>query len=188
MFLVFIMIFAFYVDLTDKMVEDRERKALIKRAYTDELTRLHNRRYCAEHMEKINTAGERDYVVVCLDLNNLKTVNDTYGHMRGDVLIKSAADVISQTFSEQGVVGRMGGDEFVAIVQHVDEAWMEEKIKEFAENIAGKNQEDRELHLSIAYGYAFGTETGEKDIEKVYQIADNRMYENKKAAKRAENS
>lgn len=187
MFLAFIMIFAFYVDLTDKMVKDTQQKALIKRAYTDELTQLSNRRYCAEHMEKINTNGERDYVVVCFDLNNLKIVNDTYGHTRGDVLIKSAADVISQTFSAQSVVGRMGGDEFVAILEHVDEAWMEEKIKEFAENIARKNQEDRELHLSIAYGFAFGTEVEEKDIEKVYQIADNRMYENKKAAKRAEN-
>ena len=184
MLLVFIMIFAFYVDLTNKMMKNTERKALIKRAYTDELTQISNRRYCAEHMLKINGTGEMDYVVVCFDLNNLKIVNDTYGHTRGDVLIKSAADVISRTFSSQGVVGRMGGDEFVAILQHVDEAWMEEKMKEFIEHVGRKNQEDPGMYLSIACGYAFGKESEEKDIEKVYQIADNRMYENKKAAKR----
>ena len=184
MLLVFIMIFAFYVDLTKKMMKNTERKILIERAYTDELTQLANRRYCAEYMSKINGNGEMDYAVICFDLNNLKIVNDTYGHTRGDVLIKSAADVISQTFSSQGVVGRMGGDEFVVILQHVNEAWMEEKMKEFAEHVGRKNQEDPGMHLSIACGYAFGKESEEKDIEKVYQIADNRMYENKKAAKR----
>lgn len=186
MFLVFIMIFVFYVDLTDKIMQDTERKTLIKRAYTDELTQLSNRRSCAEYMTKINTEEDTDYVVICMDLNNLKMVNDTYGHMRGDVLIKNAADVIVQTFAVEGVVGRMGGDEFIVILQHVDEAWMEEKMKEFALHIARKNEEDPEIQLSIAYGYAFGTESKEKDIEKVYQIADNRMYENKNEAKRKE--
>ena len=70
---------------------------MIKRAYTDELTQLSNRSYCAEYMSKINTEQELDYAVVCLDLNNLKKVNDTYGHMRGDVLIKNAADIIAKT-------------------------------------------------------------------------------------------
>lgn len=188
MALVFIMIFVFYVDLTDKMMQDTERKTLIKRAYTDELTQLSNRRSCAEYMTKINTEEDMDYVVVCMDLNNLKIVNDTYGHMRGDMLIKNAADVIAQTFAAEGVVGRMGGDEFIAILQHVDGAWMEEKMKEFALYIARKNEEDPEIQLSIAYGYAFGTESKEKDIEKVYQIADNRMYENKNETKRKEKS
>ena len=80
----------------------------------------------------------------------------------------------------------MGGDEFIAILQHVDETWMKEKMKEFADNVLRKNQEDPQLHLSIAYGYAFGNESEEKDIEKVYQIADNRMYEHKKATKNKE--
>lgn len=183
MIFVFIMIFTFYIDLTEKMMKDSQQKALIKQAYTDELTQLSNRRYCAEQMVKINEKQDFDYAVVCFDLNNLKITNDTYGHMRGDVLIKSAAEAISQTFSTQGVVGRMGGDEFIAILQHVDEVWMKEKMKEFHGNMERKNQEDEELHLSIAYGYAFGKETKEKDIEKVYQMADKRMYANKQAAK-----
>lgn len=186
MILVFIMIFTFYIDLTEKMMKDTQQKALIKQAYTDELTQLSNRRYCAEQMVKINEEQDFDYAVVCFDLNNLKITNDTYGHMRGDVLIKSAAEVISQTFSTQGVVGRMGGDEFIAILQHVDEVWMKERMKVFHANMERKNQEDTGLHLSIAYGYAFGKETEEKDIEKVYQVADNRMYENKQAAKKTE--
>lgn len=61
-------------------------------------------------------------------------------------------------------------------------------MKEFALHIVRKNEEDPEIQLSIACGYAFGTESKEKDIEKVYQIADNRMYENKKEAKRKEKS
>ena len=98
-------------------MKDTERKSLIQRAYTDEMTELHNRRYCTEYMEKINENREENYTIICFDLNNLKETNDNYGHTRGDLLIQSAAQVIKDTFSKKGVVGRMGGDEFIAILK-----------------------------------------------------------------------
>lgn len=183
MIFIFILIISFYINLTRKMMQETERISLIKSAYTDELTQLNNRRYCSEHMKKINEDRTGDYAIICFDLNNLKVINDTYGHSKGDILIKSAADIIRKTFEKQGVVGRMGGDEFIAILSISNKEQLELLLKQFHDNIFQKNQEVNDLNISIAYGYAFSGEIEEKDIEKIYQIADDRMYENKKEYK-----
>lgn len=184
MVLIFILILVFYVELTEKLMKETERKFLIKSAYTDELTQLHNRRYCSEYMKKIGSENCSDYTVVSFDLNNLKTINDTYGHTKGDVLIKSAADVIAETFQEAGVVGRMGGDEFIAILTTACREDIESLMEKLSENIKKKNQ-NQDLDLSISYGYALSTETEEKNIEKLYQMADDRMYDMKKEYKKS---
>lgn len=184
MIFIFILIVAFYINLTQKMMKEAEQKSLIKSAYTDELTQLYNRRYCSENMNKIDSDKNAEYIVVCFDLNNLKIVNDTYGHSKGDVLIKSAADVILKTFQKYGFVGRMGGDEFIAVLNTSKEIEIEKLMVKFNNNILRRNQEVKDLNMSIAYGYALSCEIKEKNIEKVYQMADDRMYENKKQYKR----
>lgn len=183
MVFVFILIISFYMNLAYKMMEEAERNSLLKSAYTDELTQLHNRRYCSEHMAQIDGEKTENYTVVCFDLNNLKVINDTYGHAKGDILIKSAADVIGRTFEEHGFVGRMGGDEFIAVILTSAKKEIEALMEQFQENIAKKNCEVENLNMSISYGYACSDELPEKDIEKVFQKADDRMYEYKKQYK-----
>ncbi len=183
MTLIFILLLSFYFEITQKMMLEAERNSLIKSAYTDELTQLHNRRYCMEYMNKIREEGTCDYTVVCFDLNNLKTVNDTYGHAQGDILIKSAAEVIAETFGSHGIAARMGGDEFIAIIDTADEKKAAAYMKQFQLNINKKNQQISGLDLSIACGFSSGREDG-ADIEKVYQTADDRMYEHKKLMKK----
>lgn len=179
---IFVLISSFYIDLTQKLMQETERNFLIKSAYTDELTQIHNRRYCMEYMNKIKDSESFNYTVICFDLNNLKTVNDTRGHAMGDILIKSAADVIAETFEKHGLVARMGGDEFIAIIETSEEAEINRLTELFQTNIDHKNQEVTDLNMSIAYGYA-SCNPKEYNIEKIYQIADNRMYEKKKRMK-----
>lgn len=182
MIFICILFVSFYIEMTQKMMEQKERDFLIKSAYTDELTQLHNRRYCMEYMNKLREERNFKYTVICFDLNNLKTVNDTYGHAKGDVLIRSAAEVIAETFEDYGVVARMGGDEFVAVIGTADEEKLVSLMKEFVQNIDRKNHVIKDLNMSIAYGYASGSQS-DSDIEKVYQTADDRMYEKKKQMK-----
>lgn len=184
MIFVFILIGTFYINLTQKMMQENERNFLIKSAYTDELTQLHNRRYCVEHMLRIRENKEQDYAVVCFDVNNLKTINDTYGHAKGDILIKSAADVIAETFGKNGMVARMGGDEFIAILTTSAKERVAALMEQFQINLRKKNQAVKDFEISIACGCAYGNEE-ESDIEKVYQLADDLMYENKQQMKRA---
>ena len=178
------LLISFYLDLTEKMMQETERNFLIKSAYTDELTQIHNRRYCMEYMTRIKEMEDPDYTVFCFDLNNLKTTNDTLGHARGDVLIKSAAEVIVDAFEPHGIVARMGGDEFIAIAETNNSEKISTMIGEFQKNILQKNEEIPDLHLSIAFGYA-SCSPKEYNIEKIYQIADDLMYENKQQMKKA---
>ncbi len=182
MVFIFILILSFYIDLTQKLMREAERNSLIKSAYTDELTQLHNRRYCMEYMNRLREEHVSDYTIICFDLNNLKTVNDTYGHAKGDILIRSAADVLAQTFGEYGVVARMGGDEFICILDTVQKEKIAGLMGKFQANIEEKNRQVEGLNMSIACGCASG-EKGGGDIEKVYQSADDRMYEHKKQMK-----
>lgn len=177
-----VLLVSFYIDLTQKMMQETERNFLIKSAYTDELTQIHNRRYCMEYMTRIKEIDDPNYTVFCFDLNNLKITNDTYGHAQGDILIKSAAHVIVDAFEPHGIVARMGGDEFIAIVETDDSKTISAMIGEFQDNICKINEEIPDLHLSIAYGYA-SCSPKEYNIEKIYHIADGHMYENKQAMK-----
>ena len=182
MIFICILFLSFYIEMTQSMMQQKERDFLIKRAYTDELTQLHNRRYCMEYMSKLKEERDFKYTVLCFDVNNLKTVNDTYGHAKGDRLIRSAAEVIAKTFEPHGFVARVGGDEFVAVIKTSDESEISLLIEQFLRDTASKNQTVKDLNLSIAYGYACGSQS-DHDIEKVYQVADDRMYEKKRQMK-----
>lgn len=184
MVFVFILIIDFYMDMTRKAMQETERNSLLKSAYTDDLTQLNNRRYCKEYMHKIDKGSTDGYTVFCFDLNNLKIMNDTYGHARGDALIKSAAAVIAETFRDYGIVARMGGDEFAAVLETSDEGKVSGLTGKLLENIDRKNKENPGLNMSMAYGYACGSQE-ESNIEKLYQVADNRMYEHKEQMKKS---
>ena len=141
MIFICILFVSFYLEMTQRMMEQKERNFLIKSAYTDELTRIHNRRYCMEYMEKLKEQKNFNYTVICFDVNNLKVTNDTYGHARGDVLLKCAAEVLEQTFGEQGLVARMGGDEFVAILETAEEVRIGMLIEQFLQNVSKKKSD-----------------------------------------------
>lgn len=181
---IFILFVTFYINMTQHLMQEAERSFLIKSAYTDELTQIHNRRYCIEYMNRIKASEELNYTVFCFDLNSLKYVNDTFGHAKGDILIKSAAEVIAMTFEPHGIVARMGGDEFIAISETADVTETAAMMKQFQSNIDRKNHEIPDLNMSIACGYA-SCSAREYNIDKIYQLADDRMYENKKQMKQA---
>lgn len=183
-FMIFIgiLVIDLYMRVVKAMMEEHEKEVLIKRAYTDDLTQLYNRGYCSDYMDRLRHEKAR-YGIINFDLNNLKTTNDTHGHIKGDELICHAASVIQNAFCNNGVVGRMGGDEFIAIVDTSDSAKIEEMISKFIDSIKDVNDENPGLDLSISYGYATSDELNDESPEKVYQMADKRMYEFKRKTK-----
>ena len=183
---VVILIYIFFLDITEKIMHEKERELLIHRAYYDELTELHNRRYCSEYMDKLEESDLPTTAVVCFDVNNLKIVNDTQGHAMGDLLITDSANVINKTFGEYGIVGRMGGDEFIALLTINDSNILTDLLKEFGNNIRKNNKSTPNFPVSIAVGAAFGKDEQVDNIEKLFCIADQRMYENKKEIKQRE--
>ena len=79
-------------------------------AYTDNLTGLYNRRFCEERLKSYRY-NNIPFTIINFDMNGLKATNDTHGHSSGDKLIKGFADILTKSFGDKGIVGRMGGDE-----------------------------------------------------------------------------
>lgn len=165
-----------YYEAVSHMIEDKEKQLLIDRAYKDGLTGLNNHRYCAEYMEKLDKNENEEYTIVSIDLNDLKKINDKYGHLRGDELIRQAADIIKEVFSDYGVVGRLGGDEFIVIMDKCEKEQVENLLKTFDRRM-------KENNISMAYGYAMATELEIRNTSKAYQLADERMYKHKRQIK-----
>lgn len=164
-------------DVSKSIIAKHEKEQLIKRAYTDDLTQINNRTFCSEYMAALDSKKNPRYTIINLDLNNLKITNDTLGHAQGDQLLISAAKVISETFSTSGIVGRMGGDEFIAIIPSIDSSKIDKLMDKFDTLM-------KEANVSIAHGVAYSSEFKNPTTELVYDLADDRMYENKKLQKK----
>lgn len=91
----------------------RREQSLIYKSMTDELTGCYNRRAYEEDLLKCDN---KEYIYVSMDVNGLKTVNDTFGHEAWDELIKGASNCMCKIFGSYGKVYRTGGDEFAAVL------------------------------------------------------------------------
>jgi len=150
----------------------RTREHLEGLAYTDALTGLMNRAKCMQYMAQIS--GK--YAVISLDLDNLKTVNDTLGHIEGDRMIKAFAEILKHAFAGAALIGRTGGDEFMVVVENPSEDTCEIMLQNMEEKIAAFNQNDKVINISTSYGYASSEETKSHKAEDVFMLADERMY------------
>lgn len=155
-------------------------------AYMDMMTKTKNRTAFEREIEDIKGSGSRyrRIAVLLFDLNGLKTVNDTLGHLAGDKIITGAADCIKDVFGGLGDCYRIGGDEFTVIVK--DKAVDEEKLRRcFAQAIRHYNERE-EIKLSIAFGAAGQEFTGKepRDMEILLKRADEDMYKKKRELKR----
>ncbi len=149
-------------------------------AYEDGLTGLGNR---TAYDERLAAFKANALTIFVFDINNLKYVNDTYGHHAGDEMIKAGADIIEAVFGGIGKCYRTGGDEFVCLADSIVDA--EAYAVEFQKEIQNFNQKDTLIFpLAIAIGYeAF---EGCNDISLAVEAADQKMYENKKELKKNE--
>lgn len=166
-----------------------QSEILEKMAYTDVLTGCANRAAYETYMDQLQAKAEEDpgndFMVVSFDLNNLKQVNDRFGHETGDRHIRAAADILEKAFGSRGRFFRTGGDEFMALMTEPDlEACVLAAIKEMRDLEEAYNQkEDRPYPLHIACGYSRISETQGRSLREAARISDGRMYQNKKEIK-----
>lgn len=145
-----------------------------KNATTDVMTGLLNRRGYEMALNTYNDEGmPMDFVYVSIDLNGLKTVNDTLGHAAGDELIKAAAACIREAFGRYGKAFRVGGDEFAAIV-HADSGLLEQIKADFEERTANW-QGELINSVSASCGYV-SISKADIALEEIIRLADERMY------------
>lgn len=156
------------------------RELYLKRmSEIDDMTQLFNknkyRSMVSEYYPSIKNVG-----VIFWDVNGLKETNDTLGHVAGDKLISNIAESIKEFTSDSKRAYRVGGDEFVMIVEKANEKKIKDIISQWEKNIEEINKSE-EVALSAAVGFAVGDGA---DIAVVIKEADDNMYQNKIAMKK----
>ena len=169
--------------LVSALKKNMELEHMTKMAYLDKLTGLKNRRAYEEYLSilraKKDISGQTDdLTIVMLDVNGLKCTNDTLGHFAGDELIIKTADCIRSCFGMYGNCYRTGGDEFVVIARMSDEDY---KISERTLRDKLAHFEGRYINgISISIGKVRQNEFSDKSLDEILDIADKRMYKNKR--------
>ena len=143
----------------------------------DVMTELYNRAYFDETLLGLEANRKDPIAMIVIDLNNLKPVNDRYGHQMGDRLIRRTAEVLRAGVSEGHITARIGGDEFVIIMPGSSLADTQGLIERIQSLVVMNNKYYREPELSLSLGAAV---SGPRvSLEKVISLADDEMYKNK---------
>lgn len=187
---VFIVCFAISSQIeTYRILEHGLKYDIISRlAYSDGLTGLGNRTAYIEQLDEYADKGsaEERLGIVFLDVNNLKIVNDSLGHDKGDELITAASRIILDSFGKHGSVYRIGGDEFCVLMPCMSpQKEYEEGLLEFQRLIEQANKESEYSYpVQIANGFCICEALNREEIDKAVMKADSAMYENKSMLKR----
>jgi two-component system cell cycle response regulator len=151
---------------------------------TDELTGLYNRRgffTFAERELKIANRDKRKMFFIYVDLDNLKEINDTFGHLEGDMVLIETAKILRETFRQSDIIARIGGDEFIAVLIGTTEAYADTIISRLRKNVDILNEKiNHSYKFSISTGIACYNPEFPSSIVELLHHADKSMYEQKR--------
>lgn len=172
----------FCSNILNVLYDAATNKTLERLAYADFLTGLANRRQCETLFDELDKSGS-PYILITFDLNDLKRINDSFGHSEGDIYLKTFSDVLTTTFAKYGLVARMGGDEFIAVLTNIDNVNISELTEIFSHNMTAVNEVHQNWNMSAAFGVYYSHEEYATSSRDGLRIADTRMYDNKTAMK-----
>ncbi len=166
------------IALTDITARKKAEAYLEYLGKHDVLTRLRNRAYFEEELNRLDRRGPWPVSVIAIDLNRLKAANDHGGHTAGDALLRRAGEVLAKVIDKPACAARIGGDEFVLLLPGSDERAAQQIVERIGALVEMNNQFYPGLPLSLAIGHAVGAR-GER-LEMTVSRADEAML----AAKR----
>ncbi len=154
---------------------------------TDELTGLANRRgffaFAQQLIKQVKRTGDR-MVLIYADLDNLKAINDSLGHLAGDRALADTARIFRETFRDSDIIARMGGDEFAAILMNASDAGVAAAQHRLQKRLEEYNlRRDRAGHLAVSVGLAVFDPSKPTTLDELIRMADARMYEEKQRKK-----
>ncbi len=165
----------YFYHCVEYISESTVKEHLVGLAYSDTLTGLSNRAKC----EQVLTSLSGKYTIVSLDLDYLKYTNDNFGHAAGDKLLSEFAEILKNSFTDASLLGRMGGDEFIAVLPYVDDERTNRDLNCLIDQMEYKNSTETKLKFSASWGYAGSTDKDLKhgaSAQSVYLLADKHMY------------
>lgn len=171
-----------------KMVEKQQLEAIELRhqAQTDELSGFYTKQVFEKTViEKLENNADGQHVFICCDIDDFKKINDNFGHLYGDKVLKEMVDTILASINMNKICGRFGGDEFIIFISDVsNREEMFEYINTMCQNCDKTYRKyEIEQRVSLSLGVAFYPEDGTKYTE-LFKVADKRLYEVKNRKKR----
>jgi diguanylate cyclase (GGDEF)-like protein/PAS domain S-box-containing protein len=172
---------ALYVNLHDMTEQKETEEKLFKQASTDTLTGLYNRRQFEAMVNQSIASAKRyqtPYCVMMCDIDHFKTVNDTYGHEAGDIVLKEVAQLMKNTFRTSDIVGRFGGEEFVVFFTNTDMEGAKIAAEHFRQAVEQAHIEAEGKHIPVTISLGI-TNTQNDDLLRLVKEADLALYYSK---------
>lgn len=171
------------------IAEQRDRIAYLESlSMTDELTGLLNRRGFFSHFrreiaaarrQRAKASGKGGGVLVIIDLDGFKRINDTHGHMAGDAYLRQVARLLVGSVRQEDVVARLGGDEFALLLTNTDAACGDLRARQIAAAAGRRCVRWNNAELPIRFSFGVQPYGADDREEEVIRLADTRMYSNK---------
>lgn len=161
-------------NVTDRVLLEKKVEEL---SILDSLTGVYNRNYLKYQLEEKKKRMKFPFTVIMSDCNDLKQVNDQYGHEYGDIMLKMIANTLKEELPEECTVIRMGGDEFMILCNGISEENATGLMDSIRTSLKKKSKE--QIPLSLAMG-SYTIQNDCFSLEDVYHEADLRMYKDKK--------
>lgn len=172
--------------LTGSDVEAQYHETIYKMTIVDGLTQVHNKRYLLETLEREIPRGRRHgrpLSVLMFDIDHFKNVNDTFGHLAGDYVLKEVATLVKSRLRPDDVFGRYGGEEFCALLPETPLVGAGAIADDLRKRVAERKFvfENENIPLTVSIGC--GELTPEMDASGLIKAADEKLYEAKRTGR-----
>lgn len=159
-----------------------ERKAAEENIYMmsiyDNMTGFYNRNYFEKEMSRHEEQNLMNIGIVICDLDGLKLVNDTLGHLEGDKYLVTVSEILKACFRKQDIIGRIGGDEFAVLMEDTSSKEIEEIRAKISKDIHEINKKRTSIPISISFGYSV-SQGNSRNLREMLKEADKYMYREK---------
>ena len=178
MFFAYFLLMDFLFNISKVYAKTQEYDSLTRLAYQDGLTHIPNRARARQYLDNLDNK-KSGYCIISMDVNGLKEINDSFGHGCGDKLLTTFASILEKVY-ENDFYARIGGDEFLVVIQDAKENEVKDSLFDLQTEIETQNElGDDPFVYSVSVGYAFSNERTEQAHHEIYLLADERMYANK---------
>lgn len=166
-------------DISAKIEKDNKLQYL---TYHDALSGLYNRNYFEEKLNFLDKESDTPVAIILCDLDNLKIVNDSLGHDKGDEMIAHVGKLLASMVDVNSFAARIGGDEFVIVIKNASLFSLKQLVNNLVDMIENYNKSLGEYTINMSIGSAF-LEHSANNMQKLFKLADNQMYLNKSMRK-----
>ena len=156
------------------------QEALRISSIMDKLTGAYNRNYYDQRLKELSSEDYSELSIIMCDSNNLKYINDRYGHQKGDALLEKTVSIIKEVIGNEGEIIRTGGDEFIILCLNCSENHCKELVKQIKSNETTSKLYN--VPISNSYGYVTIVK-GSMDLEEAVSVAEKQMYKDKSRIK-----